>query len=221
LDSPTPPKCLECAKFYRHQPPAGCRVCNDFRLEEKLLCDLNRRIQKLGPFQCHAFQTRLHLAGSAGGAQPKRPGTTASRSHLQFVRDFLKSDKIKYQKALALQKLKQDPDEFFVNLKYHLLWNTAHRRQVFDPPKAYLENFSEMIQSFGELVGGTAALMWLAPDHVHIFVESEGEKSIESIVKKLKTSSSKAILEQFQDAKERLTKGGRLWDKAYFSGTIG
>jgi hypothetical protein len=122
-----------------------------------LLCDLNRRTQKPDPFHCHAFQPRLRLAGPVRDSRPlSRP--TTPRSQLEFVRDFLKSDKIKYQTALALQKLEQDLD---------------------------------------------------------------GEKSIEAIVKKLKSSSDKAILEQFQEVKEMLTKGGRLWDKAYFSETIG
>jgi REP element-mobilizing transposase RayT len=146
---------------------------------------------------------------------------TTPRSPLKFVRDFLKSEKIKYQKALALQKLGQNPDGIFVNLKYHLLWNTVHRKPVFKPTQKFFEYFSEMILSFGELVGGMAALMWLASDHVHIYVESDGEKSIEAIVKKLKSSSGKAIWEQFQEMKEMLAKGGRLWDKAYFSETLG
>jgi len=140
LDAPTPPKCLECAKFYRHQPHVTCRVCNDFRLEETLLCDLNRMIQKPDPFHCHAFQPRLHLAGPIKESRPMESRPTTPRSQLQFVRDFLKSDKIKYQTALALQKLAQDPNEIIVNLKYHLLWNTAHRRPVFTPPKMYFEN---------------------------------------------------------------------------------
>ena len=99
---------------------------------------------------------------------------TPPRSQLQFIRDFLKSDKIKYQTALALQKLEQDPDEILVNLKYHLLWNTAHRKPVLKPTQTYFEDFSEVILGFGELVGGMAVLMWLAPDHVHIYVEGSG-----------------------------------------------
>jgi type I restriction enzyme R subunit len=137
-----------------------------------------------------------------------------------FVLDFVGIFN-KLEKALALQKLKQDPDEIIVDLKYHLLWNTAHRRPVFTPPKTYFENVFDLFLGFGELVGGTAALMWLAPDHVHIYVETDGEKSFEAIVRKLKATSSKAILEQFQNTKERLIKGGRLWDKAYFLETIG
>jgi REP element-mobilizing transposase RayT len=221
LDSPTPPKCLECVKFYQHQAHPTCRVCNDFRLEEALLCDLNRRKQKPDPFQCHAFQPRLHLAGSAGGAQSTKPRPTPPQSQLQFLRDFLKSDKIKYQKTLALQKLERDPDEIMVNLKYHLLWNTVLRKPVFKPPKMYFEDFSGLIFGFGELVGGMAALMWLAPDHVHIYVVSDGEKSIEAIVKQLKSSFSKAILEQFPDLTRKLNRNGRLWDKAYFLETLG
>ena len=71
------------------------------------------------------------------------------------------------------------------------------------------------------MVGGMAALMWLAPDHVHIFVESDGEKSIESIVKKLKSSCSKAISKKYPEIKGTLDKGAGLWDKAYFLETIG
>jgi putative transposase len=221
LASPTPPKCLVCAKFYRHQPHAGCRVCNDFRLEETLLCDLNRRIQKPDRFHCQAFQPRLKLAGPIGNAEPTKSRPTPPRSQLQFLRDFLKSDKIKYQKALALQKLEQDPDGFIISLKYHLLWNTVHRRQVFDPPKAYFGDFLDLFGGFGDLVGGSVALMWLAPDHVHIYVETDGEKSLEAIVKKLKAASSKAIIKMVPDIEEKLGKGDGLWDKAYFLETIG
>ena len=64
-------------------------------------------------------------------------------------------------------------------------------------------------------------MMWLAPDHVNIYVESDGEKSIEAIVRKLKSSSSKTILKQFPDIIENLDKGVGPWDKAYFLETIG
>ncbi len=220
MDTPTPPKCLECAKFYRHQPHAECRFCNDFGLEETLLCDLNRMIQKPEAFRCHAFKPRFKLADSNVAGKPTASRPIRPRSQLQFLRDFLKSDKIKYQKALALQKLEQDPDGVFVSLKYHLLWNTANRSPIFTPPQTYFENLFDLFLGFGELVGGSVALIWLAPDHIHIYVNSDGEKSIETIVKKLKSSFSKTILEQFAD-KKKLTKGGRLWDKAYFSETIG
>jgi REP element-mobilizing transposase RayT len=117
--------------------------------------------------------------------------------------------------------LAQDPDEIIANLKFHLVWNTSHRRSVFTPPKTYFENLFDLFLGFGELVGGMAALMWLAPEQVHIYVESDGEKSIEAIVKKLKSSSSQAIQKKFPDLQPRLGIGDGLWDKAYFLETIG
>jgi REP element-mobilizing transposase RayT len=66
-----------------------------------------------------------------------------------------------------------------------------------------------------------AALMWLAPDHVHIYVETDGEKSLEAIVKKLKAASSRAIIKTVPDIKGTQDKGAGLWDKAYFLETIG
>ena len=178
-------------------------------------------IQKPDPFHCHAFQPRLQLAGPAVAAQSPASRPMAHRNYLQFLRDFLKSDKIKYQKALALQKLGQNPDEIIVNLKYHLLWNTAHRNPVFKPPKTYFENLFDLFLGFGEMVGGLAALMWLATDHVHIYVETDGEKPLEAIAKKLKAASSKAIIKTVADIKGKPGKGDGLWDKAYFLETIG
>jgi putative transposase len=153
-------------------------------------------------------------------------GPPASRpapppSQLKFLRDFLKSDKIKYRKAMALQKLDQDPEGISIHLKYHLLWNTAHRRPVFNPPKETFEGLSDLFGGYGELVGGMTALMWLAPDHVHVYVETEGRKSIETIQKKMKAASAKTILNTLPDVPERLVRGAGLWDKAYFVETIG
>jgi len=97
--------------------------------------------------------------------------------------DLMNSDKVKYQKALALQKLARDPDAVFVELKYHLAW--------------------------------------MAPDHVHIYLESDGEKSIEKIVRKLKRVTSKSLLKKFPELKAKLDDGSGLWDEAYFSETLG
>lgn len=60
---------------------------------------------------------------------------------------------------------------------------------------------SHYMKSHDLLFGRVAAIdevnrfIGLAPDHVHICVESDGEKSLEAIVKKLKSASSKAIIQ--------------------------
>lgn len=144
METATPSRCNECAKFYRQRPHAACRVCRDFGLDEALLCDLNRMIQKPDAFQCRAFQPRLKPAGATKDEEPPASRPAPPPSQLKFLRDFLKSDKIKYRKALALQNLQQDPEVISLNLKYHLLWNTAHRRPVFNPPKETFEGLSDI-----------------------------------------------------------------------------
>jgi REP element-mobilizing transposase RayT len=116
-------------------------------LEEGILCDLNRAVQKGRNFQC-----------------------------------------------LALQRLNQDPDGVFIELKYHLAWNIRHRRPVFLPEKEYVDFILKKINSCGNGVGGMARLLWLAPDHLHVYIESDGKKSIETIIREIKPFLTKVLL---------------------------
>jgi REP element-mobilizing transposase RayT len=61
-------------------------------------------------------------------------------------------------------------------------------------------------------------VLWLAPDHVHVYVESDGEKSIETIMKVLKRVSSQALRASNVSSSG---KGRIKWEKAYFAQTIG
>jgi len=64
-------------------------------------------------------------------------------------------------------------------------------------------------------------LLYLAPDHVHLHVESDGELSVEEMVHKIKRSSNNAIVEEFPSVKDKLGGGTEIWDEAYFVETIG
>ncbi|MBI5602385.1 MAG: transposase [Deltaproteobacteria bacterium] len=215
------PKCLECDKFYRSRVGHQCRVCRDLEFEEKILCDLNRAVQDDHNFICHAFRPRLNLVGSAAPEILTGPGSVDRKARHKTIEEIMASDKFKYQKALALQKLNQNPDEIFVELKYHLAWNVSHRKPVFSPGKKYFDFVLDTVMGCGDLVGGIARLLWLAPDHLHIYVESDGEKSIEAIVRKIKPFLKKALLANFPEIKKCLDKGTALWDNAYFSETLG
>jgi REP element-mobilizing transposase RayT len=217
----SPKKCLECGKFYRSQTAHECRVCRDLEFEERILCDLNRAVQDDHNFICHAFRPRLNLVGSASHATQAGPPLADRKSRHKSIKEIMASDKFKYQKALGIQRLKQAPDEIFTELKYHLAWNVRHRKPVFSPEKEYFDFVFETVSGCGDLVGGIARLLWLAPDHLHLYVESDGEKSIEAIIRKLKPFLKKEILANFTGIKKGLVKGTALWDKGYFSETLG
>ncbi len=163
----------------------------------------------------------MKLVSPAEATTPTGPVPVDRKSRHKSIKEIMDSDKFKYQKALALQKLNRDPDEIFVELKYHLAWNVSHRKPVFSPEKEYFDFVFDTVIGCGDLVGGIARLLWLAPDHLHVYVESDGEKSIEAIVRKLKPFLKKAILVNFPGIKKGLDKGTTIWDKAYFSETLG
>lgn len=213
-----PAKCLECVKSSKPFIHGRCSFCQDLSFQEDVLCDLNRSTQNPKDFKCHAFQPMLKLVESSRQEpqlKPKVPSTQITLGKL------LESDKIKYQRALALQKLARNPDHVMLEIKYHFTWNVIGRRPAFAEPASMINFISQTIATCSEAVGGFACLLWLAPDHIHLFVESDGEVSPENMAQSLKRLSEAPILERFPDliASPELETG--LWDDAYFVETIG
>ena len=221
FSSELPLKCSECVKSWKPLIHAKCDFCNDLGFQEDVLCDLNRRVQDPANFVCHAFQATLKLVGpqhQKGSPSPR--GLKNIRSQISF-RKLLSADKIGYERALALQKLDRHRDGRFADLKYHLVWNTGHRKPVFLRPADMFGFVADTFSNGSALVGGFVRLLWLAPDHLHFFVESDGENSIETIAQHMKRLSTSAILGEFSDLNARLDVENELWDKAYFAETVG
>jgi REP element-mobilizing transposase RayT len=216
-----PPKCLECAKLKGPILNRKCNLCQDLGFCESVLCDLNRCVQNPADFECHAFQPILKLAKPSGSGPPDLSGGLRHRPRRESILGLLGSDKIKYDTALALQKLDRDPDGVFVNIKYHLAWNVVERRPVFKRSDDYLVLFHDTFSKCGKIIGGGASLLWLAPDHIHVYIESDGEKSVETIIHGLKQLSKRAIVRQFHALGQGFGTGTEIWDKAYFSETVG
>ncbi len=70
-------------------------------------------------------------------------------------------------------------------------------------------------------VGSFVSLLWLAPDHVHVYLESDGEKPVEIIAQEIKRSSESSILGRASEMVLNAVVGNDLWDKAYFVESIG
>ena len=218
-----PEKCRGCAKSKGSSASEKCDFCGKTDFPESILCDLNRSVQDPEDFSCSAFLPVLKSVTpiplkSVKSVSPRKPERSQRAEHYQEI--FL-SEKVKYEKAFVLQKLNKDPDFISVNLSFHFAWNVFHRRPLFNPSKDYFGFVHDTFLRCSELVGGFSTLLWLAPDHVHVYVESEGEESPETLLKIMKEFSEKEILKEFPDLLKRSATEVDLWDEAYFVETVG
>jgi putative transposase len=214
-----PQRCEECYKYVVSGIHKECKFCQEIEFNEEILCHLNRCIQEPAEFKCHAFKPSLKLVS---GARCQKSGVHhGKRLKTDHIREFLQSDRIKYKRALAVQKLKDDPNGIFVDIKYHFAWNSIHRKPISnkyaEASDLIYDAFFRCSESIGELV----SLLWLTPDHVHLYVETDGERSVEWIVKEVKRVSQKIITTEHPIIVENSQLKDNIWDEAYFAETIG
>lgn len=216
-----PAKCIECYKSTVSRFHRKCRFCNELEFEESVLCDLNRCVQDITDFQCHAFQPILKLVDSLIINVTEFDNSSTKKIQKNSLVERLKSDKIKYERALALQRLGRDPEGVYVQLNYHFAWGISHRRAVFSPAEDFFGFVYDSFLRCSDLIGGFVNLLYMAPDHIHVYVESDGELSVEKIAHRIKRFSNEAILKQFSHIRDTFGGDAEIWDKAYFVETIG
>ncbi|GAB4264655.1 MAG: hypothetical protein Kow0092_16460 [Deferrisomatales bacterium] len=205
-----PPLCRECAAAGDESPVPRCGFCREFAFPEAILCDLNRSAQGGGEVACGAFR-RARLRVVPGGRARARTVTVPDgpppdpRLHSRALRD-------RWGATLRTRLL--DPAAAVLELRYHLVWATAARVAVLDATRGDFEAIHEGFLSCSDRLRGTAALMHLDADHLHVFVESDGSRSVETIVGILKEAARAALEAAEAGAPDP------LWDEAYFAGTI-
>jgi REP element-mobilizing transposase RayT len=212
-----PQLCRKCDALGRRTIPEQCHLCRDLAFDERVLCDLTRSIQNREDFACHAFRPLSRLRLSSVRTVDDRSDDQKSASTPGGV----DADHLKYREALAMQRLRTDPDTVSVDLKYHLVWNVAHRKPIFDHSGHNRVIIDEVFVGCGDRIGGSASVLWLAPDHIHVYFESDGEKSIETVVKVLKRVSLQRLRAHLAPEVSSSRKNRVAWDKAYFAETIG
>ena len=109
----------------------------------------------------------------------------------------------------------------FIDIRHHLAWNVVHRRSSFPDPQNAFNMVNDAFFGISSSVGSFVSLLWLAPDHVHVYLESDGEKSVEIIAQEIKRLSESSILGGASEMMLNAVDGNDLWDRAYFAETIG
>ena len=213
-----PNKCKECSKLDSIRNHRHCDLCQHVEFEEEIFCDLNRVVQDENSFKCSAFEPRFKVVHSHTDSQKPTEQHLNKQKKDRYV-DFLNSDKIKYQRALALQRLKRDPDTIFMQLKYHFAWNVRARKPLFKSDENIVEAAYKFFNESSLVVNDFVVLISLAPDHVHVLVESNGELSVEELVNRIKEHTGNGLLKEWPELKASF-KYDLIWDEAYFAETI-
>jgi len=208
-----PNRCRDCFKLNTLRPHRFCKFCEDTSLSETILCGLNRSVQHdMMKFQCHAFRPMLRDIKAVPSNQEKPEDIEDHRK--KIIQGMMQSDRSKYKNALALQKLKRNPDAVILDLQYHLIWTIANRKPLFKSDED-IEKGWEIFRQCAEKNDGFFKVIQIAPDHVHLLLESDGERPIDSVIKILNKRVNKAMQHTFDEMR------GRIWSDAYFVETVG
>jgi len=205
-----PALCQACYKHYRSTVVKTCPFCDDVQFPEQVLCDLVREGQsEKQPFRCTAFRPALAVVRHDEiEASPAKevPANTASMS----PRD-------KWFRACAVQQLSFNPDLIDFTIRYHVVLSTRQRVNVFSTEHG--EQMADLVrQATLPFEQTTAHVLWLASDHLHLYIDATPDYSLDEIVH--------AIREYLEHAMIHLSltlqhSHQPVWERAYFAEGIG
>jgi REP element-mobilizing transposase RayT len=205
-----PTLCQACYKHYRSTVVKACPFCRDVQFPEQVLCDLVREGQsEKQPFRCAAFRPALSVV------QHDQTYTSPTEDVSEDTVGM--SPKDKWFRAYAVQQLSLHPDLIDFTIRYHVVLSTRQRVNVFSCEHG--EPMADLVrQAAVPFEQTTAHVLWLASDHLHLYIDASPDYSLDEIVH--------AIREHLEHAIERLLPALQhnnlpCWEPAYFAEGIG
>jgi REP element-mobilizing transposase RayT len=205
-----PTLCQACYTHYRSTVVKACPFCADVQFPEQVLCDLVREGQSAKqPFRCAAFRPALSVVQH--GEIEASPVEDGSEDTVNM------SPKDKWFRAYAVQQLSLDPDLIAFTIRYHVVLSTRQRVNVF--ASEHREQIADMVrQAAVPFEQTTAHVLWLASDHLHLYLDATPDYALDEIVH--------AIREHLEHAMTHLLPALKpsnqpVWERAYFAEGIG
>jgi len=160
-------------------------------------------------FDCHAFRPKLSVVN--------RDDTEQSQTEEAGENTESMSQREKWFKAYAVQQLEMNPDLIYANLRYHVVFSTVQRTKLFSH-----QDFARIDEIFHlakfPFENTNVHLLCLAPDHIHLYVDSSPDYSLDKIIDVVMESSEQEIAIQFSELQK---SSNSLWERAYFLEGIG
>ena len=205
-----PTLCRACCKHYRSTVVKACPFCGDVQFPEERLCDLVREGQsEQQPFRCAAFRPALSVV--------QHDQTDTSPTEDVSENTVSMSPKDKWFRAYAVQQLHLSPDLIDFTIRYHVVLSTRQRGNVF--ASEHGEPMADLLrQAAVPFEQTTAHVLWLASDHLHLYIDATPDYALDEIVH--------AIREYLEHERANLLPALKhsnqpCWERAYFAEGIG
>jgi hypothetical protein len=169
-----PTLCQACYKHYCSTVVKACPCCRDAQFPEQVLCDLVREGQsEKQPFRCEAYRPALFVVHHEHTeALPREEGSEDS---------VTMSPKDNWFRAYAVQQLSLNPDLIDFTIRYHVVLSTRQRVNVF--ASEHREQIADMVrQAALPFEQTTAHILWLASDHLHLYIDATPDYALDEIV---------------------------------------
>ena len=205
-----PTLCQACCKHYRSTVVNACPFCRDVQCPEAMLCDLVREgHSEKHPFRCAAFRPALsvvHHDHTDAAHAEEVPAHTASMS-----------PKDKWFRAYAVQQLNLSPDLIDFTIRYHVVLSTRQRTNVFS--REHREPIADLVrQAAVPFEQTTAHVLWLASNHIHLYIDATPDYSLDEIVHAMREYLEHEMANLFPALPH---SNQPVWERAYFAEGIG
>jgi REP element-mobilizing transposase RayT len=188
----------------------ACPFCADVQFPEQVFCALVREGQnEKQPFRCAAFRPALSVVQHEHTeALPLAEGSEDTVNM---------SPKDKWFRAYAVQQLSFHPDLIVFTIRYHVVLSTRQRVNVF--ASEHRESIADLVrQAAVPFEQTTAHVVWLAADHLHLYIDASPEYALDEIVH--------TIIDDLERERAHLfpalpPSNQPVWERAYFAESIG
>jgi REP element-mobilizing transposase RayT len=205
-----PTLCQACYKHYRSTVVKVCPFCDDVQFPEQVLCDLVREGQsEKQPFRCGAFRPALSVVHHDEIEALLTEDVSEDTANM--------SPKDKWFRAYTVQQLSLHPDLIAFTIRYHVVFSTRQRTNVFS--SEHREPMADMVrQAAVPFEQTTAHVVWLASDHLHLYIDASPDYALDEIVHAIREYLEHEMAHLFPALQHSHQP---CWERAYFAESIG
>lgn len=207
-----PARCTHCLTFSCNQPLSSCQVCHDQAMGESYLCDIARSAFSSHTFICHAFHPNLTLVGKQ---EEKAPEIAVCQNKQTYFANVVRLIGSGQCAGGGCGNPGCQPAGNGTAEKYHVVWSVRQRKPVFAASNMYVSFLHDVVLSCGHLMAGKVFLLWLAPDHLHLYLECAGWESEHEIVEDLQGLVHDALMQEFPGLRKDYEKT-LIWERDFF-----